>query len=163
MKCQHNLANWTATKFAISNSSIVFELISQHAMRIHPEFWVQLGRAVGLSQDQTVDRNVIARWVSLLIDTAPPTAYLNETWIVFEWLSQRCNERDLEEHLIEIFDALTPIRLEPTVLADHFRMNLFWENRLKPKTTDPCRTSTGGCSQKIKEGCTLGTQYLAAY
>ena len=136
------LANWTATKFAISNSSIVFELISQHAMRIHPEFWVQLGRAVGLSEDQTVDRNVIARWVSLLIDTAPPTAYLNMTWIVFEWLSQHCNERDLEEHLIEIFDALTPIRpesrllystLEPTVLADPFRMNLMWENRLKPR------------------------------
>ena len=136
------LAEWLATKFAISNSDVLFELISRYAMRIHPEFWFQLGRAVGLCEDQTVDRKVIAQWVSLLIDTAPLATHLNTTWTVFDWLSKRCNDRDLQESLVELFDTLTPIRLgssllystiEPTVLADHFRMNLFWENRLKPR------------------------------
>ena len=150
-ECDRELGLWLATSFAGNHSEGLFLLIAKHEMPLHPYFWFELGRAVGLNEESLLDDRTLSQWVSLLLATSP--AYLGET--VLSWLGKRCVERGLTNDLLEIFDAMVSSRLllRPGLpwpsddavdshlrleikfdqIGDHHSMNELWEKGLKPK------------------------------
>ena len=144
------LASWLANKFAREHADALFLLIGQHGMSLHPDFWLQLSRTIGLEQDLPLDTDTLSRWVSLLLAIAPA----NPSDHVLRWLGKRCIERDMTDSLNELFNAMATSRLEikprlylfdddpddshPRIevelssISDHHWINELWEKGLKP-------------------------------
>ncbi|WP_299164112.1 SIR2 family protein [Accumulibacter sp.] len=101
------LARWLASNFAASFSDHFFALIASHKMRLHPEFWFDLGRELALADVAPIPRSVWLRWISVLLSTAP--AKLDAD--VFLWLGQRSIQYDALDELLLIFDRMTRNRL----------------------------------------------------
>ena len=138
---ERELARWLATNFALANSGLLFGLIASHGMWINPALWWELGRAVGSGSDSELDPEVLARWVSLLVDSASQTRLNDVHSAFFLRLSERCAEHGLTDSLLEIFDLLSTNRLrphrwrdslEPCFQVDHYELNEIWEERLRP-------------------------------
>ena len=140
---EHNkgLGNWLAEEFAIRDSASLFRLIGRHHMRLHPEFWCQLGGTVGWAKDQPITTSILDQWVSLLIDTVPQTLRRNMVSTVLYQLSEQCNKYGLTNRLVDIFGALSSSRLElsrrneslePVLPGEHYEMSEIWEKGLKP-------------------------------
>ena len=149
---QGNLfARWLAEKFAWRHAHHLFLLFGRHDMRLHPFFWYNLGRTIGLEEDLPLDTDCLSRWVSVLLATAPPLPSEH----VLLWLAERCIKTGLARSLIEIFDAMTAchlalnqpftwfvedmddsqsqidVKLAPA--SHHSMINKLWEEGLKPK------------------------------
>ena len=62
---------WLARTFAKDHSDELFRLIAKHGMNLHPEFWDSLGYTVSSQKDTPWDSETLARWVSMLLSTAP--------------------------------------------------------------------------------------------
>lgn len=144
------LAWWLAKKFVSENAEALFLLIGRHDMRIHPEFWDQLGGKVALQKDPPLNAESLSRWVSLLLTTTP--AHPDEHILL--WMGERCIEAELMDSLIEIFMACAAIRLEikpgfnlyedntddskPSIRVEllstssYWESNELWEKGLKP-------------------------------
>ena len=68
------LAIWLAERFAISFPNKVFLLIASHEMRLHPDLWLMLSRAVGQSHDPAMDADSLSRWFSFYL----PMSHLHQ-------------------------------------------------------------------------------------
>ena len=117
-------------------------------MRIHPMFWYELGKKVGLEKNSPPDTDTFSQWISLLLATAP--AYPDE--FILLWLGERCIERNSMGSLIEIFDAMVASHLVlrrglawpgeamddgrsrcfVESVGEHDTINELWEDGLKP-------------------------------
>ena len=135
------LVRWLASKFALTNSEKVFGLILSHGMRMNPAMWRELAYAVWAGSDTETDPQVLARWVSLLVDSASQTRLDHSHTAFFLRLSERCAEHGLTGSAIEIFGLLSTNRLGsegwrysigPTFRVDHYELNEVWEMALKP-------------------------------
>ena len=141
------LARWLATQFTRDRSDELFHLMARRGIQVHPGFRIQLGYAIGSPQDRTLEADKLARWVSLLIATAP----LLRDDPVLRWLGECCLESGLTNSVIDVFDAMTRSRLElrgglsehtrdrnSTIIAEltdtcNFHdVNEIWEKGLKP-------------------------------
>ena len=135
------LISWLASKFAVDHSEELFRLIGRHSMHLHAELWYRLGTTIGLQKDPPVGADILARWVSLLLDTAPEAIHRNRASTAFYWLGERCIEHGLTTSLIHIFGTLSSSRLklsrwnqpfEPVLLGDDYELKDLWDNGLKP-------------------------------
>ncbi len=99
-------SRWLAENFAYQYPDEVFQLIGKHKMQLHPSFWFALGRVIGLKD--LPDENVLSRWVSVLLDTAPKDAISTKDAVptVLLWLGERCVKHKLPDDLLRVFDAL---------------------------------------------------------
>ena len=70
-KRDEHLSRWLAQKFARDHADQLFYLIDQRGMRLHPDFWWKLGRAIGEKTDMPIDSKTLSRWVSLFLATPP--------------------------------------------------------------------------------------------
>ena len=144
------LAIWLADKFAICYPNIVFLLISKHEMRIHPDLWYALSRAVGQERDPPMDTDGLSRWTSILLATAAPSP----DQYMLSAISERCLEAGLIDSIMDIFEAMTigrlvlergfnwfntaandlnpPVDVEVNTSHDHFMLDAIWENGLRP-------------------------------
>ena len=133
------LARWLANRFVCDHSVEIFLLIARHDMRVHPDFWSALGQTVETADDLEADS--LARWVSLLIETAPPFVHYH----ILHGLGRRCIAAGLTTSLVDIFGAMATHRLvlesslfgsqtaaELRPLSDHYTINDLWEKGLKP-------------------------------
>ena len=135
------LARWLALNFALRHSEKVFGLISSRGMRMSPGLWRELADAVGSGSDSITDPQVLARWVSLLVDSASQTK-LDHTHVAFLLrLSECCGEHGLSGSTLEIFGLLSTTRLGserwlnsigPSFGVDHYDLNEVWEKALRP-------------------------------
>ena len=100
------LAPWLAKQFAFDHADELFLLISRHDMRLHPDFWSELGRVIG-SPNETQLPTVLSRWISLLLATVPVPA---DHWILCQ-LGEHCAEAGLMDTLVEVFDTMADDRL----------------------------------------------------
>ena len=108
--CHRLLAQWLAQKFAHEQPDELFMLITNHGMALHSEFWHILGWTVGLQKDQPFRPDLLARWGSLLVATAPS----NPDGHILLWLGERCAEAGLTEILVDIFRLMSATRLLPS-------------------------------------------------
>ena len=159
---KRELAEWLANTFAREHSDSLFLLIGLHGMQLHPAFWFELGRTIKRQQDPPLDKEILSRWVSILLTTTP--VYPNKN--VFLWLGEHCIEVGLMGSLIEIFIACAAgrlkiergfhlydneednprpfIRVELSSVSDNYGVNELWKKGLKPnldRIVDPLLTS----------------------
>ena len=144
------IAIWLADQFAISHPSKVFLLIASHEMRLHPDLWWALSRAVAQDHDPPMDTDSLSRWVSVLLTTATssPDQYMLST------IGERCIEAGLIDRILDIFDAMIrnrlvlregfdwtttaandsipPVNVEVKAADDHFIIEDLWESGLRP-------------------------------
>ncbi|MYE23515.1 MAG: DUF4020 domain-containing protein [Gammaproteobacteria bacterium] len=146
---QHvQLARWLAETFAHDHADLLSLLIQSKGMRLHRVFWWELARTVGSDRQPPVDRDVLARWVSLLLTTMPPV--LDEH--VLLRMGQRCADAELAGSLVDVFDAMLVhhLRLKPgyatpgdggapQVTAEfepssgEFVLRQLWERQVRPR------------------------------
>ena len=148
---KRKLAEWLANTFAREHSDSLFLLIGRHGMQLHTAFWFELGRTIKRQQDLPLGKDILSRWVSILLATIP--AYPNKS--VLLWLGERCIEVGLIDSLIDIFiacainhleirsgftlynddgeDPHPPIRVDLSSMSGHFEINQLWKNGLIPK------------------------------
>ena len=141
------LAAWLSEKFADDHAGTLFQLIAHHGMRLHPAFWWLLGHHVALSDRNLPNTEILSRWVSLLIATAPRSG---RSGYVLLWLGKRCMKHEMNDDLLFIFDALAKSRLvlkssslssaddrnagrasicsEPKLVGDHYQLNELWKS-----------------------------------
>ena len=150
------LATWLAEKFARDHANKLFLLISQYQMQLNPSFWHELQKTIGKEGDKPLDKDTLARWVSLLLKTDP----LNVNWYSditppsVWWLeiSNRCNDQKSISAILQIFAAMSKSRLllEPgfarsaddgndqppranlPLVCGHHILNEIWEKGLQP-------------------------------
>ena len=138
---------WLARTFAKEHPDEVFRLIAKHGMDPHPEFWDTLGRAVVSKEDTPWEAETLARWVSLLLTTAPPQPY---SYLLLS-LGKRCMEAGLTDSLLGVFRLMSAVKTSikqrltisqedpgPSTTAEvvqvhgHHELNELWEKGLKP-------------------------------
>jgi len=144
------LAKWLAATFACEHAEKLFFLVSRHETHIHPCFWFELGRVVGIEEESPPDDETLSQWISLLLATSPPQPLRS----VLLWLGERCIARALIDDLLKIFDAMLSSHLvvrprlgglaeeiddsrsRPDVkfayTTDHYSANELWQRGLKP-------------------------------
>ena len=65
------LSQWLVEKFAYNHADKLFILIGEHNTRLHPHFWHDLGYRIGRDKDTSWDKEILSRWISLLLATVP--------------------------------------------------------------------------------------------
>ena len=142
---------WLARTFAKEQSEELFRIIGKRAMEINPEFWETLASVVGSPEHSPDQAETLSRWVSLLLETAPPRPKTH----LLHWLGERCKEPNLTESLLRIFCHMAAVRtqvieriafseddlspkttVETTQVHPHWEVNELWENGLKPNLSD---------------------------
>ena len=156
-KRDEHLSRWLAQKFARDHADQLFYLIDQRGMRLHPDFWWKLGRAIGEKTDMPIDSKTLSRWVSLFLATPPSLSDEHIFgWLEWEKLGERCMEVGLVDNCIDIFELMAGGRLElnrpfaylagesykPEIgaefqpVCDHATINELWDKALKPNLGD---------------------------
>ena len=147
---EEELARWLAHTFARSHADSLFLLISRHDTRLHPSFWFDLGRVIGVDSVPPLDANTLARWVSVLLATAPT----KPDEFILSLLAERCTECGLWDRLVEVFAALSAnhlslkpwlpwpdeesdgdhpaVKVESEPADRHATIDSVWETCLKP-------------------------------
>ena len=159
------LASWLAEKFAHDHADELFLLIARHDLCVHSYFWYILGCTIGLAKDQRLDADALARWVSLLLATAPSRS----DGTILVWLGERCVEAGLTDSLLDIFGAMAASRIvlkpgfgglgddkrpsfaELTQVYDHYELNELWEKGLKPSLDRVAEPLLAGVVQDLIE------------
>lgn len=168
------LATWLAENFARDHANKLFLLISQYQMQLNPTFWHELQKTIGKEGDKPLDKDTLARWVSLLLKTDP----LNVNWYSditppsVWWLeiSNRCNDQKSISAILQIFAAMSKSRLllEPgfarssddgndpppranlPLVCDHHILNEIWEKGLKPNLDQAAKPLLSLVVQRIE-------------
>ena len=149
------LAWWLAHKFAVHHSNELFLLITQNGLKVHPDFWLALGATIGRESSCSLDATVLVRWVSMLLDSAPPLQQFSPRFPyldVLPKLVERCIEQGETDTLLDIFDAMAttalelrpgivmpeynvdlPLTAESSPVYDYLDLHRIWNAGLKPK------------------------------
>ncbi len=164
------LAEWLAKQFAHDHADELFLLVAQHRMYLHPYFWHELGRKIGLNEQDLTNKKkeAFSRWISLLIATVPG----NQDGHVMLRLGQRCIKHGMVDDLVSIFDAMaegrlvlkpalvlpdvnrygtqSPVRVETNLGGDHYTLNELWEG-LKPGLAQVAEPLLKRISRRLEE------------
>ena len=141
------LGLWLARTFTEDHSDEMFRLIARHRMRLHQEFWHMLGGTFASQKDTPWEAQILARWVSLLLATAPGRTDSH----ILLWMGERCIEGNLTGSLLDVFRMMSstnlsakerlamfkddpgpPTTAEVTQTHGHYELNELWQNGLKP-------------------------------
>ena len=169
------LATWLAEKFARDHANKLFLLIFQYQMQLNPSFWHELQKTIGKEGDKPLDKDTLARWVSLLLKTDPLNAnwYSDITPPSVWWLeiSNRCNDQKLISAILQIFAAMSKSRLllEPgfarssddgndqppranlPLVCHHHILNEIWEKGLKPNLDQAAKPLLSLVARRIED------------
>ena len=169
------LATWLAEKFARDHANKLFLLIFQYQMQLNPSFWHELQKTIGKEGDKPLDKDTLARWVSLLLKTDPLNAnwYSDITPPSVWWLeiSNRCNDQKLISAILQIFAAMSKSRLllEPgfarssddgndqppranlPLVCHHHILNEIWGKGLKPNLDQAAKPLLSLVARRIED------------
>ena len=158
------LFRWLVEQFARNHANRLFRMISRHNLPLHPGFWYELGyelgMEIGMDKETPWDKDILSRWVSLLLDTVheyvgTDNRMLIETRKLLYRMAERCIEHGMLEDLLQIFDTMAgshlrlgenslfsnddenneipPVNAELPLIGELTILNDVWENGLKPK------------------------------
>ena len=97
---------WLARTFVKNHSDEMFQLMAKHGMNLHPEFWETLWYTVSFQEDLPWEAETLARWVSLLLTTAPP----QQNGYLLLWLGERCVEAHLLDSILNVFRHMSAVK-----------------------------------------------------
>ena len=146
------LSWWLTNHFIYEHADKLFLLIGKHNMRLHPKLWFDLGGKSGEDEDFSLDKDILSRWISLLLTAIPVHG---SSYAFLLQIGKHCIKRGMLDSLLQIFDAMArsrllfekgfvwsdgndedtnaPVNVELPMLGDHYALNELWENGLKPK------------------------------
>ncbi len=101
------LADWMVGRFIFDHPETVFRLIGRHGMSLNPLVWRGLANAAAFRDHPALNGELLSRWVSCLLATAPPHPDMYDLL----YLAQRCARTGLGDSLVEVFDAMSAHRL----------------------------------------------------
>ena len=147
------LARWLAERFSFRYANTLFLLIAQHDTRLHPIFWQVLGREIGLGEQDPLDKEVLARWISLLLASAPAVAYCRVSSVLF-WMGEKSLKHGMLDCLLQVFNVMignrlqlkqdvwassvaddestTPVDVDLVPIGEQYYLEVLWKNGLKP-------------------------------
>ena len=146
-----DLSWWLADRFTYDHAAKLFLLIGKHNMRLNPHFWDALVRTIG-GKETSLDKNILSRWISLLLNTAPMHESTND---LLHEIGEYCIKHGMLDSLLQVFDTMassrllikkgfnwpdekgdnesSPVDVELSLIGDHFGLGRLWEDGLKPK------------------------------
>ena len=144
-------SKWLAQQFAYNHADALFLLIGKHNMRLPPQLWFDLGRKIWEDEDFSLARDVLSRWISLLLTTIPVN---RSSYAFLLKIGEHCIKRGMLDSLSQIFNAMAgsrlllkkgfvwpdanaddvnaPVDVELPLLGNHHALNELWEKGLKP-------------------------------
>ena len=96
------ISKWLAERFAVSEADELFRVIAEHDTALHPDFWWDLGRRIGSTENRDKNADILRKWAVLLAATAPAKT----DCFVLSSIGARCAEQGLTDGVLLIFDAL---------------------------------------------------------
>ena len=119
-------------------------------MSLHPSLWFNLGRKIWEDENYSLARDILSRWISLLLATIP----MHRSLYVFLFIGKHCIKRGMLDSLLQIFDAMAgsrlslekgfvwpddneegtraPVDVKLPLLGNHHALDELWEKGLKP-------------------------------
>ena len=144
-------SKWLAQQFAYDHSDALFLLIGKHNMRLPPQLWFDLGRKIWEDEDFSLARDVLSRWISLLLTTIP--VHNRSSYAFLLKIGEYCIKRGMLDSLLQIFDAMAgsrlllkkgfvwsdanaddanaPVDVELPLLGNQHALNKLWKKGLK--------------------------------
>ena len=166
------LANWLSERFAFRYADELFLIIARHGTRLHPFFWQALGREIGLGEQDPVGKEVLSRWISLLLATVPESPYSGVSPVLL-WMGEKIYKRGMVSSLLQVFDAMvgnrlllkqdrwrqgvdddgtsTPVDVDLPLIGEQNDVEALWQNGLKPnlaQVAEPLLRRLIGCLEK---------------
>ena len=111
-----DLSWWLIDRFAYGQADKLFLLIGKHNMRLNPYFWDALGRTIG-REEASQDKNILSRWISLLLDTTPMHESTND---LLYHIGKCCIKHEILDSLLQVFDTMASSRLL-------IKESIFWD------------------------------------
>ena len=147
------LVRWLVEKFACEHADELFLLIGRHNMQLHPEFWLELCRTIGLQDDSPMDGDTLSRWVSLLLASAPaPHIFPTNRQLALGRLAECCVRYELMDSIIQIFDALAASCLV-------VKRGFAWLNGDQEDSTSTYRCGVGPGKRSLHDLTSSGRKY----
>ena len=154
------LSRWLVEQFACDWANKLFLLIGKHRTRLHPRFWSDLAYRIGRDRETSWDKNILSRWISLLLTTAQ--RHIDADNLVhggmdtlLQLIGERCIQHEMLDSLLQIFDVMTesriqlregylwsnddesnespPVDVELLLIGNDYVLNQLWEEGLKPE------------------------------
>ena len=145
------LSKWLAEEFAYNHADKLFLLIGKHNMNLHPSLWFNLGRKIWGDDNSSPARDILSRWISLLLATIPVHVSSGE---FLRRIGMYCVKRGMLSSLLQIFDAMAgsrlllekgfawseddaenpnvPIDVELPLIGKEYQLKGLWDGGLKP-------------------------------
>ena len=151
---------WLVEQFAYSYANQLFLLIDKHNTRLHPRFWYDLAYRIGRDRETSWDKNILSRWISLLLATVQGNMNANspgpiDTDTLLQRIGELCIQHEMLGSLLQIFDTMMDSRLrlrggfllpygdessedllfnvELPLIGDYHALRPLWKEGLKPK------------------------------
>ena len=144
---------WLAKRFAFSCADQLFLLIARHGTRLNPFFWHILGQVIGLDKQDPVDKDVLSRWISLLLATAPIFPGTGVSSVLFR-IGKKSSKNGMLGSLLQVFNAMvdsrlqlkqdilwrgveddgttSPVDVDLQLIGEQYHLGELWQNGLKP-------------------------------
>ena len=152
-------SRWLAEQFAYTYPNQLFLLIGKYNMRLHPRFWYNLAYQIGWNREIPWNRDILSRWISLLLATIPGKENTNmlgpDTNTLLQWLGERCIKHEMLDSLLQVFDMMMgnllrvgegffwpnddeivevlPVNVELPLIGKHDGLSKLWEEGLQPE------------------------------
>ena len=102
---------WLIEQFAYTHANKLFLLIGKYNMHLHPDFWHDLIFQIGVYKKISWDKDVLARWISLLLATVQERIGAADrvhagTDILLQLLGERCLKHGMLDSFLQIFDVM---------------------------------------------------------
>ena len=153
-------SRWLVEQFAYRYANRLFLLIDKHNTRLHPRFWFDLADRIGRDRETSWNKNILSRWVSLLLATVQENINANapgpiDTDTLLQRIGELCIQHEMLGNLLQIFDTMMNSRLrlrgsflipygdensedvlfnvELPLIGDYHALRPLWNEGLKPK------------------------------
>ena len=153
-------SRWLVEQFAYRYANRLFLLIDKHNTRLHPRFWYDLADRIGRDRKTSWNKNILSRWVSLLLATVQENINANapgsiDTDTLLQRIGELCIQHEMLGNLLQIFDTMMNSRLrlrgsflipygdensegvlfnvKLPLIGDYHALRPLWNEGLKPK------------------------------
>ena len=145
------LSGWLTENFTYDQADKLFLLIGRHNMRLNPHFWNDLVWTIA-EDNSPLDNNILSRWISLLLDTAPMPESTDD--LLYQ-IGEFCLKHGMLDNLLQVFDTLAgsrllikegfkwpdneddnespPVDLELPLIGEDYQLVKLWTDGLKLK------------------------------
>ena len=153
-------SRWLVEQFAYRYANRLFLLIDKHNTCLHPRFWYDLADRIGRDRETSWNKNILSRWVSLLLATVQENINANapgpiDTDTLLQRIGELCIQHEMLGDLLQIFDTMINSRLrlrgsfliphgdensedvlfnvKLPLIGDYHALQPLWNEGLKPK------------------------------